>query len=122
MKIVSMTEDKIRTVHFYKSYFKDFIDGVKKSQTKKKVFYVLRIIETVERVSTDYLKHIEGTDGLYEIRVQSGSDIYRVFCFFDAGRLVVLANGFQKKTQKTPKKEIDKALRIKAAYENEKQQ
>lgn len=117
-----MSDDKIRTVHFYKSYFKDFIDGMKNPKAKKKVFYVLRIIETVERVSTDYLKHIEGTNGLYEVRVQSGSDIYRVFCFFDAGRLVVLANGFQKKTQKTPKKEIDKALRIKAEYENEKQQ
>ena len=87
---------------------------------KDKVFYVLRIVETVQRVSTDYLKHIEGTDGLYEIRLKYGSDIYRVFCFFDAGKLVVVANGFQKKTQKTPKKEIEKALLIKSEYENDK--
>jgi phage-related protein len=63
---------------------------------------------------------MENTDGLYEIRVQLGSDIFRIFCFFDEGQLVVLANGFQKKTQKTPQKEIDKALKIKAEYESEK--
>ena len=67
-----------------------------------------------------YLKHFENTDGLYEIRVQLASDIFRIFCFFDKGQLVVLANGFQKKDQKTPKKEIIKALKIKQDYENEK--
>jgi len=68
-----------------------------------------------------YLKHIEGTDGLYEIRIQHGSDIFRIFCFFDQGQLVVLVNGFQKKTEKTPKNEIEKALKIKAEYEQDKQ-
>ena len=63
---------------------------------------------------------MENTGGLYEIRVQVGSDIFRIFCFFDQGKLVVLANGFQKKDQKTPKNEIDKALRIKQQYENDK--
>ena len=67
----------------------------------------------------DYLKHLEGTDGLYEIRVQIGSDIFRIFCFFDEGKLIVLANGFQKKSQKTPKSEIEKALKIKKEYETE---
>jgi phage-related protein len=67
-----------------------------------------------------YLKHIENTDGLYEIRVQVGSDIFRMFCFFDHGNIVVLANGFQKKSQKLPKKEIELAIKIKLAYENEK--
>jgi phage-related protein len=62
----------------------------------------------------------KNTDGLYEIRVQLGSDIYRIFCFFDQGQLVVLMNGFQKKTQKTPTKEIELALKIKAEYESEK--
>lgn len=66
------------------------------------------------------MKHIENTDGLYEIRVKIGSDIYRIFSFFDNGKLVVLANGFQKKTQKTPKHEIEKALKIKEEYESEK--
>ena len=76
------------------------------------------MIEEVERVPETFLKHIEGTNGLFEIRVQQGSDIFRIFCFFDKGKLIVLANGFQKKTQKTPKKEILKALKIKQDYEN----
>lgn len=77
------------------------------------------LIEELEKVPETYLKHIENTDGLYEIRVQQGSDIFRIFCFFDEGRLIVLANGFQKKTQKTPQAEIDKALKIKSEYEKE---
>ncbi len=60
-----------------------------------------------------------GTIGLYEIRIHFGSDIFRIFCFFDRGNLIVLMNGFQKKTQKTPQKEIEKAIKIKQAYENE---
>lgn len=63
---------------------------------------------------------MEGTDGLYEIRVQQGSNIFRIFCFFDESKLVVLANGFHKKKQKTPKSEIEKALKIKKEYETEK--
>ena len=78
------------------------------------------MIEELHRVPETYLKHIENTNGLFEIRVQQGNDIFRIFCFFDQGQLVVLANGFQKKTQKTPKKEIEKALKIKEEYENEK--
>lgn len=64
---------------------------------------------------------MEGTDKLFEIRVQSGNDIFRIFCFFDKGNLVVLANGFQKKTQKTPKQEIEKAIKIKNEYYESKQ-
>lgn len=78
------------------------------------------LIEDLERVPEIYLKHIEETDGLYEIRVQHGSDIFRIFCFFDKGQLVVIANGFQKKAQKTPRREIDVALKIKQEYESEK--
>jgi len=62
------------------------------------------------QIPETYLKHLEGTEGLYEIRIQLGSDIFRIFCFFDEGKLVVLANGFHKKTQKTHKQEIAKAL------------
>lgn len=74
------------------------------------------LIEEVQQVPETYLKHLEGTDGLYEIRIQLASDIFRIFCFFDEGKLVVLANGFQKKTQKIPKQEIAKALKIKEEY------
>jgi len=75
---------------------------------------VFKVIKTVDLIPQKFLKHIESTDGLYEIRVKVGSDIYRVFCCFDSGRIIVLFNGFQKKSQKTPGKEIDRALRIKA--------
>ncbi len=74
----------------------------------------------MQQVPEEYLKHLEGTDGLYEVRIQQGSEIFRIFCFFDKGQLVVLANGYQKKTQRTPKNKIDKALRIKKQYEQEK--
>jgi len=78
------------------------------------------LIEEIEKVPESYLKHIESTNGLYEIRVKFGTDIFRIFCFFDKGQLVILTNGFQKKTQKTPKKEIEKALKIMEEYRNEK--
>jgi phage-related protein len=78
------------------------------------------VIETIEKIPVEYFKHIENTEGLYEIRIQNGSDIFRVFCFFDEGKLIVVMNGFQKKTQKTPKKEIEKALKIKDEYKTEK--
>ena len=87
---------------------------------KEKIIWTLELIEELPRVPEIYLKHLENTDGLYEIRVQHGSDIFRIFCFFYEGQLVVLMNGFQKKDQKTPKKEIEKALKIKTEYETEK--
>ena len=110
---------KQRTIIFYKNFFEDFFKE-QKQRVKDKIIWTFDLIEELQRVPETYLKHIENTDGLYEIRVQLGSDIFRIFCFFDQGQLVVLANGFQKKTQKTPKKEIELALEIKVAYENEK--
>ena len=89
-------------------------------KVREKVIWTLDLIEELDRVPETYLKHLVDTDGLFEIRIQQGSDIFRICCFFDRGRLVVLANGFQKKTIKVPKNEIDRALRIKAEYENEK--
>ena len=82
--------------------------------------WTLELIEELERIPETYLKHLTNTEGLYEIRVQSGRDIFRIFCFFDKGKLVVTINGFQKKSQKTPKKEIERAIKIKDEYENEK--
>jgi phage-related protein len=114
-----MSNKKFRTVFLYKNYFSDFYKK-QRQKVKDKIIWTFRVIENIAQVPEDYLKHIEGTDGLYEIRVQQGSDIFRIFCFFDEGKLVVLANGFQKKTQKTPKSEIEKAIKIKQEYENEK--
>jgi len=110
---------KIRTIVFYKEYFQEFFSA-QKDKVKDKIIWTLTLIEEIERVSENYLKHLEGTDGLYEIRIQLGNDIFRIFCFFDAGKLIIITNGFQKKTQKTPKQEIEKALKIKQDYENEK--
>ena len=111
-----MSEIKLRTVTLFKDYFSEFYQK-QKQKVRDKILWTFRIIETQKQIPTDYLKHIEGTDGLYEIRVQQSSDIFRIFCFFDKGKLVVLANSFQKKTQKIPKSEIEKALKIKKEYE-----
>ncbi len=113
-----MPEFKYRHIHLYKNYFTEFYHD-QNQKVKDKILWTFKLIETLKLVPTDYLKHIEGTTGLYEIRVQFGSDIYRIFCFFEDNKLVVLANGFHKKTQKTPKKEIERALKIKEEYENE---
>jgi phage-related protein len=113
-----MTNEKTRTVFLYKSYFTDFFNK-QKQKVKDKIIWTFKLIETIQQVPEQYLKHMEGTDGLYEIRVKLGSDIFRIFCFFDEGKLVVLANGFQKKTRKTPKSEIERALKIKEEYETE---
>jgi phage-related protein len=112
-------KNKQRTIIFYKNYFQEFFVK-QRDKVKDKIIWTFELIEELQRVPETYLKHIENTNGLYEIRVQSGSDIFRILCFFDKGQLVVLANAFQKKTQKTPKDEIEKALKIKKEYEIEK--
>jgi phage-related protein len=104
-----------RKIIFHGSHFVDFyLEQATKVQ--EKIEFVFHIIKRVERVSKKFLSPMENTDGLYEIRVEYGSNIYRIFCCFDEGRIVVLFNAFQKKTQKTPQKEIEKALRLKREY------
>ena len=112
---------KYRKIFFYKDYFDEFYQK-QRTKVKNKIIWTFRIIEILPTVPETYLKHIEGTDGLFEIRIQQGSDNFRILCFFDFGKLVVLANGFQKKTKKTPKNEIDKALKIKTEYEQERKE
>jgi phage-related protein len=104
-----------RKIIFHGSHFVDFyLEQTTKVQ--EKIEFVFHIIKRVERVSEKFLSPMKNTDGLFEIRVEYGSNIYRIFCCFDEGRLVVLFNAFQKKTQKTPQKEIEKALRLKREY------
>jgi len=110
---------KHRTIVFYKDYFENFFEH-QREKVQKKIAWTFNLIEELPRIPESYLKHIENTDGIFEIRIQQGSDIFRIFCFFDDGKLIVLANGFQKKTQKTPKSEIEKATKIKQEYESEK--
>ena len=108
---------KYRTIIFFKDYFQEFFEK-QNEKVKAKIVWTFDLIEDLQRVPETYLKHIENTNGLYEVRVQVASDIFRIFCFFDRGQLVVLANGFQKKTQKTPKSEIQMAIKIKTEYES----
>lgn len=111
---------KYGKIVFYKNYFQDFFSR-QNNKVRAKIVWTFELIEDLQRVPETYLKHIEDTSGLYEIRVQLGKEILRIFCFFDEGQLVIVVNGFKKKTQKTPKNEIELALKIKADYENEKQ-
>ena len=108
----------IRKIIFHEHHFISFYQN-QDEKVKTKILYVLELIKQVDRVPEKFLKHLTGTDGLYEIRIEHKSNIYRLFCCFDEGKLVVLFNGFQKKTQKTPKKEIEKAIKIKQEYEKE---
>ncbi len=105
----------IREIRFYKNYFIDFYIA-QENKVQEKIEYVFKLIRTVERVPEKFLKHIENTDGLYEIRIKYRSDIFRIFCCFDEERVLILFNAFQKKTQKTPKKEIEKGIKLKKQY------
>lgn len=108
-----------RKIIFHKHYFQDFYLE-QPEKTQEKIEYIFRIIKTVPNVPKKFLEHITGTDGLYETRIEFESNIYRIFCCFDKGNLVVLFNGFQKKSQKAPKKEIDMVLKLKEEYFNSK--
>lgn len=108
----------IREIFYYRHYFLEFFNGLDKD-VQKKFNWTLELIATIDRVPKKYFQHMTGTEGLYEIRVEVGSIIFRAFAFFDEGQLIVVANGFQKKTQKTPKKEIELAKKIKKEYFNE---
>jgi phage-related protein len=107
-----------REIVFFKNYFEDFFETLS-DKVKDKVDEVLFMITFLERVPAKFFKSIEGIKGLYEIRVEYEGNIYRIFCCFDKGNLVILFNGFQKKTQKTPNNELEKARRIMEQYFNE---
>ena len=104
-----------REIIFYENHFIEFYQK-QDEKVKEKIKYVLELIKQVEKVPEKFLKHLSGTNGLYEVRIEYKSNIYRIFCCFDKGKLVVLFNGFQKKTQKTPKNEIEKALILMNEY------
>ncbi len=107
--------EKVREVIEFENHFSEFLKR-QPEKVQDKIFKIIEAIETLERVPKNYLKMLAGTDGLYEARVQLGSNIWRVFCFFDNGKLVILLNGFIKKSQKTPKKEIDRAVQLMKKY------
>ena len=110
---------KIREVVAYGNYFQDFLESLP-VKVQNKVFKIIEAVEILKRVPQQYLKSISGAKGLFEVRIQLGSDIWRVFCFFENERLVILLNGFIKKTQKTPKEEIKLAMDLMKRYYDDK--
>lgn len=108
-------EEFKRTIRVYKNYFWDFYNAQPR-KVQDKIDWTIGLVRGLRIVPKKYFDHMTGYDGLWEIRTQVGNDIYRVFCCFDEGHLIILLNGFQKKTQKTPKKEIEKAERLKKEY------
>jgi phage-related protein len=114
-----MNEKHLRNIFYYKDYYLDFFKTMK-PDVQKKLNWTLQLISTVDRIPKKYFEHITNSSGIYEIRVDVGTDIYRVFSFFDKGNLIILINGFQKKTQKTPKNEIELAEKLKKQYFDEK--
>lgn len=108
-----------REIKFYKHYFNEFYVA-QSDKVRRKIVQTLVWLQTIDRLPVSILKSIEGKKGLYEIRIEFSGNIYRVFCCFDEGSLVILFNGFQKKTQKTPVGEIEKAERLMNEYFNNK--
>lgn len=100
---------------FYGEYFLDFYSQ-QNLKTKEKIDFVLDLIRNVERVPVKFLKYLEGTDSLYEIRILTHKSKIRIFSFFDEGNLVILLNGFMKKTNKTPKNELELGIKLKEEY------
>jgi phage-related protein len=114
-----VTERLLRDAFVYKNYFWNFYNS-QNIKVQAKVDFVIGLVRTLRIVPEKFLKHLEGTDGLYEMRIKVGSNIFRVFCFFDEGNLVILLGGFQKKSEKTPPKEIARAVNQKKEYYYEK--
>ena len=114
-----MTERFLRDTFVFKNYSWDFYNS-QSLKVQDKVDFVIGLVRTLRIVPEKFLKHLEGTDGLYEMRIKVGSNIYRVFCFFDEGNLVILLGGFQKKSAKTPLREITNAEKLKKEYYYEK--
>ena len=112
--------EKIRKTIFYKNYFLDFYYE-QTIEVQNKIDWTIALLETIEIVPIAYFKKIKGIRGLYEIRIIHGGNIFRIFCFFDREKVVVLGNGFTKKTQKTPSNQIELAQKIMNEYFNEKE-
>ncbi|MCF0208502.1 MAG: type II toxin-antitoxin system RelE/ParE family toxin [Bacteroidaceae bacterium] len=107
-----------RKILTYGGYFERFLETLSEKE-KLKIIYIISLLETQDRLPIKFIKLIK--ESVYELRMEYNSNIYRVFFIFDEGNIVVLFNGFQKKTQKTPRQEIEMALRLKREYYADKQ-
>ena len=110
-----MEQNFIRRTNVYRNYFWEFYNE-QTDTVKDKIDYVIAIVRTERKISKTFFEHMEGTDGIFEIKVKVGNNIFRIFSCFDEGQLIILFNGFQKKTQKTPKNELKKAIELKKQY------
>ena len=109
-----------RRIFYYKDYYLDFFNSLE-DDVREKFNWTLQLISTLEIIPVKFFKHITNSSGIYEIRVEYHGNIYRVFCFFDKGNIIILINGFHKKSIKTPKKELEYAEKLKSNYFNEKE-
>lgn len=107
--------DKVREIKLFRNYFTEFYVSLPE-KVRRKIGYSLWMVETQRIVPKKFFSFIEGSDGIYEIRTEYEGNIYRVFCCMDKGNLVVLFHGFQKKTQKTPRNQIERAEKLKEEY------
>ncbi len=114
-----MDEKPIREIFYYKDYYLNFFKTLT-PDVQRKFNWTIQLISRIDEIPEKFFKHITDSNDLYEIRIELGSDIYRVFSFFDKGRLIILLNCFQKKTQKIPKKELELAEKLKKQYLDEK--
>ncbi|MFC2102398.1 type II toxin-antitoxin system RelE/ParE family toxin [Bacteroidota bacterium] len=108
----------MRRIYVYGNEFWEFYND-QKPKVQQKIDWVIGLVRSLRMVPEKFFKHLEGTDGLFEIRIKVSSDIFRIFCFFDKGDLIILLNGFQKKSTKAPRNEIEKAIRLKHRYDEE---
>jgi phage-related protein len=104
-----------RRLRTYGNHFWEFYNALDKD-VQEKIDWVFEIIKSADHVPKKFFQHLSGTDGIFEIRVEYESNIYRILCFFDKGNLVILINSFQKKTPKTPLKIIALAEKLKKQY------
>ena len=111
--------ERYRQIIYFKDYFFDFFEQ-QTEKVKEKIDHVLFVVTVAARIPQKFFQHLEGTNGLYEVRVEFQGNIYRIFCCFDEGQVVILFNGFQKKSQKTPSGELERAMKIRNEYFDEK--
>jgi phage-related protein len=116
-----LAENYIRNTIVYGNYFWEFYNDQSEA-VQAKIDWVIGLVRSLPIIPEKFFKHVEGNDGLYEIRVKVGSDIFRIFCCFDKGNLVILFNGFHKKSDKTPKQEIDRAIKLMIQYYDSKKE
>ncbi|NQW78507.1 MAG: type II toxin-antitoxin system RelE/ParE family toxin [Chitinophagaceae bacterium] len=107
--------NQVRELVFYRQHFHEFFDK-QSEKAKEKIDYILFLLTHIDKVPEKFLKHIEGQKGLYEIRVEHGNNIFRIFCCFDKGKIVILFNGYQKKSNKTSSQEIELANKLMKEY------